>query len=77
MLQHAGHLPMIWESNIFILQNPSTVSWTIVNLELMTSEFEMAELLVVFLMPFKRCIKRFKSNADKLEIDYVFFVQSY
>ena len=38
-----------------------------------TSEFEMAELLVVFLMPFKCCTKRFECNADEPEIDYVFF----
>ena len=43
------------------------------HLKLRTSEFEMAELLVVFLMPFKRCTKRFESNAEKPEIDYVFF----
>ena len=43
------------------------------HLKLTTSEFEMAELLVVFLMPFKRCTKRFESNAGKPEIDYVFF----
>ena len=42
-------------------------------LKLMTSEFEMAELLVVFLMPFKRCTKRFECNAVEPEIDYVFF----
>ena len=43
------------------------------HLKLTTSEFEMAELLVVFLMPFKHCTKRFESNAEKPEIDYVFF----
>jgi len=43
------------------------------HLKLTTSEFEMAELLVVFLMPFKRCTKRFECNADEPEIDYVFF----
>ena len=43
------------------------------HLKLTTSEFEMAELLVVFLMPFKRCTKRFECNAAEPEIDYVFF----
>ena len=43
------------------------------HLKLTTSEFEMAELLVVFLMPFKCCTKRFECNADEPEIDYVFF----
>jgi hAT family C-terminal dimerisation region len=43
------------------------------HLKLTTSEFEIVELLVVFLMPFKRCTKRFESNAENPEIDYVFF----
>ena len=33
----------------------------------------MAELLVVFLMPFKHCTKRFECNANEPEIDYIFF----
>jgi len=33
----------------------------------------MAELLIIFLISFKRCIKRFEYNADESEIDYVFF----
>ena len=37
------------------------------------SEFDLTELMVVFLMPFKRCTKRFECNAEEPEIDYMFF----
>ena len=43
------------------------------HLKLTASQFEMTELLIVFLMPFKRCTKRFECNANEPEIDYVFF----
>lgn len=36
-------------------------------------EWEQAEILLVFLMPFKRCTKRFECNLNNPEIDYVFF----
>ena len=37
------------------------------------AEWEQAEILLVFLMPFKYCTKRFERNIDSPEIDYVFF----
>src|SRR5262249_7054394 len=36
-------------------------------------EWEEAEVLLAFLMPFQRCSQRFESNASTPEIDYVFF----
>lgn len=36
-------------------------------------EWELTEILLVFLMPFKRCTRRFEDNSEKPEIDYVFF----
>jgi hypothetical protein len=37
-------------------------------------EWDLAEILLVFLMPFQRCTTRFESNNSSPEIDYVFFV---
>ena len=36
------------------------------------AEWEQAEILLVFLMPFQYCTKRFECNIDSPEIDYVF-----
>jgi hypothetical protein len=36
-------------------------------------EWELAEVLVLFLLPFKRCSDRFECNSTYTEIDYVFF----
>ena len=52
--------------------------------QLTTYEWELAEILLVFLMPFKRCTKRFECNhtdpeigmlplVEKADSDYVFF----
>jgi len=40
---------------------------------LTAAEWEQAEILLVFLMPFKRCTKRFECNMNYPKIDYVFF----
>ena len=36
-------------------------------------EWELGEVLLLFLMPFKRCTARFECNSNTPEIDYVFF----
>ena len=36
-------------------------------------EWDLTEVLLVFLMPFQRCTLRFECNNVTLEIDYVFF----
>jgi hypothetical protein len=41
--------------------------------ELTDTQWEQAEVLLLFLLPFKRCTDRFESNNTHTEIDYVFF----
>ena len=41
--------------------------------QLSEEEWDLAEVLLVFLMPFKRCTTRFECNSTTPEIDYVFF----
>jgi len=36
-------------------------------------EWQQAEVLLLFLLPFQRCTSRFESNHSTPEIDYVFF----
>ena len=43
-------------------------------LQLTAAEWEQAEVLLVFLLPFQRCTKRFECNNSYTEIDYIFFV---
>jgi hypothetical protein len=42
-------------------------------LQLSEEEWEKVEVLLVFLLPFKRCTSRFECNRSYTEIDYVFF----
>ena len=42
-------------------------------MQLSNAEWEQAEVLLMFLLPFKRCTARFECNSDQTEIDYVFF----
>ena len=42
-------------------------------LQLSDEEWEQAEVLLTFLLPFNRCTSRFKCNKSYMEIDYVFF----
>ena len=42
-------------------------------MQLSDAEWEQAEVLLMFLLPFKRCTARFECNSDYMEIDYVFF----
>src|SRR5438046_8175509 len=42
-------------------------------MQLMNAEWEQAEVLLMFLLPFKRCTARFECNNSSPEIDYVFF----
>lgn len=42
-------------------------------MQLMNAEWEQAEVLLMFLLPFKRCTARFECNSEYTEIDYVFF----
>ena len=39
----------------------------------MNAEWEQAEVLLMFLLPFKRCTTHFECNNSSPEIDYVFF----
>lgn len=41
--------------------------------QMMEQEWELAEVLFVFLIPFKRVTVRFESNKQTPEIDYMFF----
>jgi len=43
------------------------------DLKLTENEWDQAEVLLVFLLPFNRCTARFECNGDVPEIDYVFF----
>jgi hypothetical protein len=43
------------------------------DLKLTDNEWEQAEVLLIFLLPFKRCTTRFECNGQVPEIDYVFF----
>ena len=42
-------------------------------MQLSNAEWEQAEVLLMFLLPFKRCTARFECNSEYTEIDYVFF----
>jgi hypothetical protein len=42
-------------------------------MQLMNAEWEQAEVLLMFLLPFKRCTARFECNSGQTEIDCVFF----
>ena len=42
-------------------------------LQISPEEWREAELLLLFLLPFQRCTKRFECNSGQTEIDYVFF----
>jgi len=42
-------------------------------MQLSNAEWEQAEVLLMFLLPFKRCTARFECNSKYTEIDYVFF----
>jgi|SRR5947207_1513470 len=42
--------------------------------QLSDEEWELAEVLLLFRLPFKRCSDRFECNSTYTEIDYVFFV---
>src|SRR6202035_5314076 len=41
--------------------------------ELSDEQWDLAEFLLLFLMPFQRCTERFECNESNTEIDYVFF----
>jgi hypothetical protein len=41
--------------------------------ELSDEQWDLAEFLLLFLMPFQRCTERFECNESRTEIDYVFF----
>jgi len=41
--------------------------------ELSDDQWDLAEFLLLFLMPFQRCTERFECNESNTEIDYVFF----
>jgi len=41
--------------------------------KLTDNEWEQAEILLLFLLPFQRCTTRFECNDSQPEIDYVFF----
>ena len=41
--------------------------------ELLDEQWELAEFLLLFLMPFQRCTERFECNESNTEINYVFF----
>ena len=41
--------------------------------KLSENEWDQAEVLLLFLLPFKRCTTRFECNNSQPEIDYVFF----
>jgi hypothetical protein len=43
------------------------------NLQLTDEQWKQAEVLCLFLLPFKRCSTRFECNSSSTEIDYVFF----
>jgi len=43
------------------------------HLQISRDEWQQAELLLMFLLPFQRCTKRFECNNNQTEIDYVFF----
>ena len=43
------------------------------HLRLSDDEWQQAELLLMFLLPFQRCSKRFECNSSQTEIDYIFF----
>ena len=43
------------------------------DLKLTDDEWEQAEVLLIFLLPFKRCTTRFECDKSSPEIDYVFF----
>jgi hypothetical protein len=45
----------------------------IVKYQLFEEEWELTEILLLFLLPFKRCSDCFKCNNTYTEIDYVFF----
>jgi hypothetical protein len=40
---------------------------------LIDSEWEQAEILLMFLLPLRRCTTRFECNRASAEIDYIFF----
>jgi hypothetical protein len=42
-------------------------------MQLSNAEWEQPEVLLMFLLPFKRCTARFECNSEYTEIDYVFF----
>jgi len=42
-------------------------------LHLTNDEWQQAEVLLMFLLPFQRCTARFECNSSYTEIDYVFF----
>lgn len=42
-------------------------------MRLTDAEWEQAEVLLMFLLPFQRCTARFECNSSYTEIDYVFF----
>jgi len=46
---------------------------TFEQLMLIEREWQQAEVLLLFLLPFQRCTSGFESNNTTSEIDYVFF----
>src|SRR6266496_5242485 len=59
--------------NCIAKTKPETLKQKWEEMQLMNAEWEQAEVLLMFLLPFKRCTAHFECNNSSPEIDYVFF----
>ena len=76
MLLHAVYLrhPIRWYVDDYTAKTkPETLKQKWEEMQITNGEWEQAEVLLMFLLPFKRCTARFECNNSSPEIDYVFF----